>query len=206
MSKAVIFDWGGVLMRTVNYSPRHAWDERLGLPPGSVERVVHGITAWQAAQKGEIDLETYWQAVAAELNLSSEQLAGLRRDFYSGDRLDGNLVGLIRDLKARGIPVGLMSNNTLDLIDTLSELGLSDCFDACVISAEIGVMKPDPGAYRAILDRVNVAPHNAIFIDDFPRNVEGARAVGMAAIHFTPGVDVRVVLEKWLNEQDDVFT
>jgi HAD superfamily hydrolase (TIGR01509 family) len=88
-----------------------------------------------------------------------------------------------------------MSNNTLDLRDTLAELGISELFDACVISAEIGVMKPDAGAYRAILAKMRISARDAIFIDDFVENVEGARAVGMEAVHFKPIIDLREILK-----------
>lgn len=196
--KAVIFDWGGVLMRTADQGFRHAWDRRLGLTPGSVERVVHGIPAWQEAQLGQRDLESYWQAVGDALGLSGAQIAALRSDFYRGDRLDQDLISLIRDLKSRAVQVGLMSNNTPDLRDTLTELGLNRLFDACVISAEIGVMKPDPGAYRAILQALQAAPDRAVFIDDFLQNVEGASNLGIKGIRFTPGMDLSALLEEWI--------
>lgn len=197
MKRVVVFDWGGVLMRTVDYRPRHAWDRRLGLPAGSVEAVVHGIPAWAEAQRGETPLEAYWEAVRRELDLTAEELAALQRDFYSGDRLDENLVALLRGLKRDGMPLGLLSNNSLDLRETLTTLGLDGLFDACVISAEIGVMKPAPEAYHAILERLGVPSDEALLVDDSAENIEGARAVGMQAIHFTPGLNLRPLLEKW---------
>ena len=199
MTEAIIFDWGGVLMRTEDYSPRHKWDRRLHLPPGSTERVVHGITAWKQVQQGDITIEEYWQAVGSALNLSPSALSALRRDFYSGDRLDENLVDLVRRLSDAGLLTGLLSNNSLDLIDTLSGLGLSDLFTACVISAKIGVMKPDAAAYHFILDKLNVAPRNAILIDDSLQNVEGAQAIGMQAIHFTSDFELSAAIQSWLD-------
>ncbi|HQE19115.1 MAG TPA: hypothetical protein PK607_11460, partial [Aggregatilineales bacterium] len=64
-------------MRTEDYSPRHAWDARLGMPTGHVESVVHGIEAWQQAQRGEISVDAYWQAVGRELGLDGQALAEL---------------------------------------------------------------------------------------------------------------------------------
>jgi putative hydrolase of the HAD superfamily len=52
------------------------------------------------------------------------------------------------------------------------------------ISAEVGVVKPDSRIYRKALETLNVAPAESVFLDDFPDNVAGARAVGMQAIHF----------------------
>lgn len=57
--RAVIFDFGGVLMKTVDYSPRHQWDDRLSLPQGSVEKAVHNSDSWTQAQIGKIPLAGY---------------------------------------------------------------------------------------------------------------------------------------------------
>jgi putative hydrolase of the HAD superfamily len=199
--RAVIFDWGGVLVRTHDRARRHAWDARLGLPTGSVERVVHGSAAWTSAQLGQITDAAYWQAVAEELGLDPEALAQLQADFYADDHLDDDLIAFIRELRAAGVKAGLLSNNWLALADELAAHGVEDAFDAQVISAEIGVMKPDPAAYHAILKALNVSPERALFIDDAPANVEGAQAVGMAALLFDPGVNVRAAVADWL-EQD----
>ena len=198
MNKAVIFDWGGVFMRTTDYTPRHAWDQKLDLPIGSVESTVHGSEIWRAAQRGEISLDDYWQQTGLDLSLTPEQTHQLRHDFYSGDTIDTELVTLLNNLHEASIPCGLMSNNSLDLIDTLKIHGLFNLFTACIISAQIGVMKPSPEAYHAILDKMTVSPQNALFIDDFIENVEGARKVGMSAIHYTPNLDLKTLIFEWV--------
>lgn len=192
--KAVIFDFGGVLMKTVDYSPRHRWDAQLGLPSGSVERVVHGSPSWIAAQSGEIATEAYWADVAVQLRLSPDDTARLAHDFYSGDQLDLSLIALIRRLRADGHPVALLSNDVRELADKLVHLGIADLFDPLVISAQIGVMKPNARAYRVVLDRLNVPPEAAIFIDDRMDNIDGARAVGIASLHYAAGMDVAAAL------------
>jgi putative hydrolase of the HAD superfamily len=198
--RAVIFDWGGVLMRTEDHGPRNTWDNQLGLEIGSVERTVHGIEEWTRAQQGEISLAAYWQAVGQKLGLTPKQLRQLQGDFYAGDRLDPDLLSLIRELREAQVAVGLLSNNSPDLADTLADLEVAPLFTAIVISASIGIMKPDPAAYHAILEALEIAPEQAVFVDDSMDNVEGARAVGMASIHFTPGMDLRSELLDWLNE------
>ncbi len=202
MRKAVIFDWGGVLMRTVDYAPRHRWDRRLGLPEGSVEGVVHGSKAWEQAERGEISPNEYWLAVGEQLNLGPTQLSDLRRDFYIGDRLDEALLSLIIDLRAREILIGLLSNNSLELLDVLADTHLNGLFDGLIISAQTGLMKPDPGAYCAILEQLGVSPSQTMFIDDSWANIEGALAVGMDAIQFEPATDLHPIIEHWLSGGD----
>jgi putative hydrolase of the HAD superfamily len=200
VKRAVVFDWGGVLMRTEDYGPRRVWDNRLGLSAGSVEAVVHGIPAWEQVQRGELDIHPYWLAVANELNLSAEALRDLRNDFYSGDQLDPNLISLIRTLRQRGIRVGLLSNNSRLLLGEMKSLGVDHLFDAVVISAEIGVMKPHPRAYLTILEGLDIQAQDAVMIDDAAANVKGAQAVGMSAIQFTPGLDLQAALDGWLQK------
>lgn len=201
MIKAIVFDWGGVLMRTEDISPRHRWDARLGLPAGSVEAVVHGIPAWRDAQLGKIGLDAYWEAVRAELGLDQPSLNRLRVDFYSGDRLDLTLASAIRHLRGQSLKTGLLSNNTSDLADTLDELGLTPLFDAIVISAHIGVMKPNPVAYHAILSKLRVEAGEAVLIDDSAENIAGARAAGMQGIVFQTSQGLNAELSTLLENQ-----
>lgn len=192
--RAVVFDFGGVLVRTADYTPRHAWDDRLGLPRGSVERVVHSSDAWRQAQLGQIAPAQYWAQVAAELRLDAPHLAQFRRDYFSGDRLDTGLVAFIEALRAGGHAVGLLSNDTLDLRERLRALGIAALFDPLLISAGLGAMKPDPAAYRALLDALRRPPDEVIFVDDLPANVAGAQALGIHAVRYTAGMDLRAAL------------
>ncbi|GAB4468777.1 MAG: hypothetical protein Kow00124_03310 [Anaerolineae bacterium] len=195
--RAVIFDWGGVLMRTLDHTPRHAWDHRLGLPPGAIEQAVHGSEAWRRAQRGEISERAFWAEVGRALRIDPELLPDLRYDFSRGDVLDRDLIELIRELRRRRILVGLMSNNIPALRTEIEALRIDYLFDAVVISSDIGILKPDPRAFHAVLDRLHTSAQDAIFIDDFIENVMGARRVGLEAIHFTPGIDLRRELHTW---------
>lgn len=198
---AVIFDWGGVLMRTVDYGPRFTWDDRLGLSHGSVESVVHGSDDWHLAQHGKITLDEYWHGVGRKLEITAEWLSELRADFYSGDRIDQLQIALIRNLRSRGLRVGLLSNYTTDLTDIIVREGLDGLFDAQIISAAIGVMKPDPAAYQAILDELSVESKNAFFIDDFKDNVKGAQELGISAVRFTPELELADLIDSWISEK-----
>lgn len=187
--RALIFDFGGVITRTIDYTPRNQWDERLNLPHGSVEKAVHGSQSWIKAQLGAISLDAYWADVAQQLNLSPDQTQQLADDFYRGDALNTAMVEFIRERREAGHAVALLSNFGMMLATALVDLGIRDLFDPCVISAEIGVMKPEPAAYQAVLDRLGQPPDNCIFIDDSPANVTAAQNMGIHAIHFTPELD-----------------
>lgn len=196
--RAVIFDFGGVLMKTVDHTPRLRWDARLGLPPGSVERVVHGSESWLRAQSGQLSTSAYWADVAAQLGLTADAVTQLAEDFYSGDQLDTTLIAIIHRLRADGHTVGLLSNDTAELLEKLTRLAVANVFSPLVISAQIGVMKPDIRAYQAVLQRLALPPDHVIFIDDRLENIAGARQAGLIGIHYVDGMDVAAALSPLL--------
>jgi len=198
---ALIFDFGGVLMKTTDYTPRHRWDDRLGLPHGTVERVVHGSPSWLQAQAGSLSTAAYWDDIAKQLHLSADDIQSLADDFYSGDELDSQLIAYIRQQRSAGYKVALLSNDVPELTNKLSKLGISDLFDALVISAQIGVMKPAPDAYLAVLERLNIPAEQGIFIDDRLENVEGAQAIGLIGIHYKAEMNLATALERFLVSQ-----
>jgi epoxide hydrolase-like predicted phosphatase len=203
MIKAFIFDFGGVLARTEDYTPRHAWDERLGLPTGSVERAVHHSDIWIQAQLGRITPRAYWNGVAELLYMRKEDIDELRRDYFSGDRLNYKLVTLIRDLRDQGYPVALLSNESLQLESRLREYGIQDLFDHVLISALMGMMKPDPTVYRVALQAVQASPHEAVFIDDSLANVRGAQPLGIHTILFRPELDLKAEITKLIEDNQE---
>lgn len=190
--RLLIFDFGGVLMKTVDHQPRLAWDRRLGLPSGTVERTVHNSNSWVQAQLGAIPIAEYWRDVQTRLGLTADETKQLAIDFYSGDWLDESLVAAIQASTADAI--ALLSNDSVELRPKLERLALVDLFDPLVISAEIGAMKPDPVAYQTVLEHAGCPPGDAVFFDDRPENVEGARRVGIEGVHYTAGLD----LSNWL--------
>src|SRR5690348_124505 len=101
MVKAIIFDFGGVLVRTGDPAGRREWEARLGMRPGELERIVHGSELWLRAQRGDITVEDYWHGVADELGIPHEDIPALRDDYFRDDYLDRELMALIASLRAR---------------------------------------------------------------------------------------------------------
>ncbi len=182
--RGVIFDYGRVLAYTQHQEPRAAWERRLGLQPGALTRAVHNEHSWIDAQRGVITIDRHWQTVGTGLGLLPEDTAALRAAFYSGDVLNVELVACIDRLRTSGLRVGLLSNFSTDLRAMVAQQDLLRRFDALAISAEIGVMKPDAAAYRAVLAMLGMEAQTCVFIDDIPANVAAAQAVGMHGIVF----------------------
>lgn len=95
-------------------------------------------------------------------------------------------LGLLRDVRATGTAMWALSNFSPETFPLISgSYPHFDELDGMVLSGEVGLTKPDPEIYQLVLERAGVPAERAVFIDDSELNVQGARAVGMAARLFT---------------------
>ena len=187
MIRAVVLDWGGVIQRTVGRAPREELERELGLPLGGVGRAGFESAVFRQASTGRCGADVAWAAIAASVGWPPECVDEFVERFFAGDQIDGALVELIYRLRARGLRVGLLSNAPPGRSGGASPAGrwgMEDLFDAQVFSYQVGALKPDPCMYEAILAALGVEAREALFIDDSPINVEGARAAGMEAVRF----------------------
>jgi epoxide hydrolase-like predicted phosphatase len=184
--KAIIFDFGGVLMRTEDPEPRRRMAEQLGMSVQELEQAVFESEEGQLAEVGRLSSDERWRRVTARLGLQSpDAWQTFPGQFFAGEALDVELVDYVRSLRER-YATALLSNASDSLDEYVrDQLGLSDAFDLIIVSALVGLKKPDPAIFRMALDRLDVAAHEAVFVDDRQDNVEGAASVGMYGIHFT---------------------
>jgi putative hydrolase of the HAD superfamily len=203
---AIIFDYGNVLARTLNPTPRATWARRLGLSPGELQRIVHNDHSWVAAQHGQITVEAYWQDVGATLGLTPTDTARLRASFYEGDVLNVELIAHLDQWRAVGIRTALLSNFSMELRHFLTAQALQQHFDHIVISAEIGVMKPALAAYQEVLSRLRLAGHRCAFIDDQPSNVHAARALGIHGIVFSDNFSCINEIDRLLTDPSGCYS
>ena len=90
----------------------------------------------------------------------------------------------LAEIRARGVRVGIASNFDLLIHDILTGLGIADLFEAVVLPAEVRTTKPDPRFFRQALVRLGVTAGETLFLgDDLERDLAGARAVGITAVH-----------------------
>lgn len=182
--RAVIFDFGGVIVRTEHQAGRLKWAERLGVPPEVLYAAVFDSEAAAQASVGKAPADAIWAHVAATFVLDDAALAQLRTDFFAGDLRDDVLVAYIRALRP-AYRTGILSNAWSDGRHIIAEhFGLRDAVDDIVISAEAGIAKPDPRIFALATERLGVRPDETVFVDDFVRNVTAAQAFGMQAVHF----------------------
>jgi putative hydrolase of the HAD superfamily len=198
--RAVIFDMGGVILRTEKHEGRRKWETRLGLKEGELPRLVFESKASELASIGQQSEDDLWKHIQGALNLSDEQMREFVPDFWAGDEVDHELLEFIRELRPRYKTAILSNAYSTGRWAITEKFGLRDAVDELIISAEEGVAKPDARLYRIAAARLNVQPAEVVFVDDVLANVEGARAVGMNGVHFRNTAQAIAEVRAVLNE------
>ena len=183
MIKAVFFDFGGVIARTEYQAPRQRLAERLGMEYEDVVKIVFESPSSDRAAIGAISAEEHWAEVTRRLRQPASETETIREEFFAGDVIDREIVDYLRSLRPDYF-IGLISNAWPDLRDYIISQKFDDAFHHMIISAEVGVMKPETKIYQIALEQAGVSPNEAVFVDDFYENIEGCQAVGMHGIHF----------------------
>jgi putative hydrolase of the HAD superfamily len=98
----------------------------------------------------------------------------------------------------RHFKTGLLTNNFLTPLGGTGFEDLSHLFDVVVESARAGIRKPDPRFYELALAQLQVAPDEAVFLDDLGINLKPARAMGMTTIRVGDPTDAISQLEEVL--------
>lgn len=108
--------------------------------------------------------------------------------FYEAMRVFRGVPEVLRRLRRRAVRLALTTDMvTATQYEKLARLGLAKAFDVVVTSEESGRDKPDPAIFHLCTRRLGVEAKDVIHIgDDYDRDVEGARKVGMQALWFAP--------------------
>ncbi len=172
-------------MRTEYQAPREHLAERLNMEYDDLVRLVFDSEVSRQASIGAVTVDQHWDAVMKRLNRPASEAKAIRNEFFGGDVLDRTLINLIRSLRrSRKYRTGLISNAWNDLRGFIEKEKFDDAFDAMIISAEVGVMKPDAKIFKIALEQLKVPAKEAMFVDDFEENIEGCEKVGMKGLLF----------------------
>jgi epoxide hydrolase-like predicted phosphatase len=199
--RAVIWDMGGVIIRGSDGGvSRERLARRLGMERAALEDIVFNSEPSRLSLLGKITEAAAWENVGDLIGLHGEELTQARKEFFSGNQLDSELVAWIDSLRPR-YKTGLLSNAWAGTRQSLgARFAFLHVFDVSVFSDEVGMVKPAPAFYRWILERLDVLPEESVFIDDKLTNIEAARALHMSGIHFQNRGQVLQDLQKLLPE------
>jgi HAD superfamily hydrolase (TIGR01509 family) len=182
--KAIIFDFFDV----IHYDPFQRWLKARGLTrEGPMQE------ASVEMDKGLIDAPEFLRRVSAECGSTPEQI---QKEFDEYHKFDQEMVVVVKAL-AKEYQIGLLCNGPTTFVrGLLKDGGIEDTFHHIVISSEVGMVKPDPNIFLHILKKMDVKPEESIFIDDNPKNVAAANALGIHGIQYTGLPQLRYTLKE----------
>ena len=183
---AVLFDLGGVILRTEDPAPREELAQRFGFSRYELEEVVFGNPVALKAEAGQATIDEVLQEIGRRLHLAPHGTQEVIQSFFAGDKIDFNLVDQIRRLRPR-YKTGLLSNGWRTNLSAYLQNELEvpkDTFDVIISSAACKMAKPDPKIYRLAVNLLEAEPAQVVFVDDNLRNIEAAQAAGLHAIQF----------------------
>ena len=181
--RAVLFDFAGVLTS----SP---WGALAAAGGGDLELVIGSYEEdtdhpWHQVERGEMTILD-WMTAVRELG----DAKGVEVDFSPlrarlGDlTVHDPIVDHVRALREQGYKLALVTNNVKEGAAAWRSLvPVDELFDVVIDSSEVGMRKPNPAIYHHALDALGgIPPDEAVFLDDTPGNVEGAKRAGLHAI------------------------
>lgn len=181
--RAVFFDFGGVIQRTEYQAPRQHVAERFRMDYDDIDKLVFASESARRASVGEITEDVHWLAVLKRLKRPASEMQSIKDEFFGGDVIDHNLVNFIGSLRGN-FHTGLISNAWSGMRAFLEKSKLIELFDTVIISAEVGVMKPEAGIYQIALEQAGVKAEAAVFVDDVQVNIEACQKIGMKGVLF----------------------
>jgi len=196
--RGVIVDWGGVMTSPI-LDTMNAWmtTERINrdsyltvmrrwvveaYAEGSDGNPIHGL------ERGTCTSEEFERLLAAELtHLDGQPVVadGLLRRMFAASVLQTEMHDLVRSLRGGGLRTALLSNSWGTGGDEYPRHLFEDLFDIVVISAEVGMRKPEERIFRHTAELLGLEPAECVFIDDVEANVTAAQAAGLVALHHT---------------------
>jgi FMN phosphatase YigB (HAD superfamily) len=194
--RAVIFDLGGVILRTDDLGPRTALAGQVGKTYSELDALVFASPVARRAEEGLASADEVWEYVRQAAGLAPEAVRGFRRSFFGGDQVDFELVALIRALRPTYTTV-LLSNTWIVDLERFIEDDLRippGTFDVVISSAAVGIAKPKAEIFEVALQRCAASPNQAVFVDDNLANIQAARGMGIYTVHFRTPAQARAEL------------
>jgi len=201
----LIVDFGGVLTTSVGDAIR-AFEQDEGLPQGTAFAVLgdgysdtdaeHPIAGLETGRLAQLDFEL---ALAAKFAAHGHDVeaAGLVGRLLGSLAFDEATWSVVTAARSAGVRTALLSNSWGDATAYPADR-LEESFDVVVISAEVGMRKPDAAIFELTADRLDVAVERCAFVDDHDGNVRAAEVLGMFGVHHRDAVTTAEALSRFL--------
>lgn len=185
MYRNLVFDLGGVVF---NYDPRDFLVNRFyhEATENKIYEAVFGSEEWALLDQGKLS----WRKASEiflrrgrEKDIEFEMLTVLEEwpDMLSTRKATVTLLNLF---KKKGFNLYYLSNISHEVLQMMKNRDFWQLFDGGVASCNVGLLKPEPEIYTALLEEYELRPQETIFTDDHIDNANAAYAAGITGIHF----------------------
>lgn len=202
--KGIMFDYGHTLVWFPRYEKTHQIATRnsqkvlqkLGV---SVEasRIRSLIEGFAYRTDGVVvSMEEEFQEIFSTLGVKGYNRYGLKetiqawwKPYIQPARVRKGARELLEYLKMMGFKAGIVANIwSGGMNPVLERLGIDGFFDTTVASIDIGFQKPDLGIFNLAIERLRLAPEQAIMVEDNPRtDIQAAHELGMVTVRLMRG-------------------
>jgi epoxide hydrolase-like predicted phosphatase len=208
--RAVVSDFGGVLTAPLLQGFMRMQDDT-GVPPEAFGTALARATAANGGRNPLFELEVgaigeHEFIAAVERELAAElgrpvTLHGFGERYMAALDPNDELFAHYRALHAGGQRLALLTNNVREWEPFWrSKLPIDEIFETVVDSAFVGVRKPDPAIYAIVLERLGLPAEECAFVDDIAVNVDAARELGFAAVHFRAAAEAIAELDALMGD------
>jgi putative hydrolase of the HAD superfamily len=187
MIKTIIFDFGNVIEKFDNSLFIQNLAEYTPKTSAELTQIIYTESSLpQRYEAGLITSDEFYEAIKeiSGADISKQIFSEIYSQIFTPIP---STTHLIKDLKAKGYKVGMLSNTS----EIDYELGIKPFFeraelefDAEILSYKIGVMKPQDKIYTTALEKLNSSPEECVYIDDIQRYAEKASQMGLIGIHY----------------------
>ena len=191
----VIFDLGGVL---IDWNPRHLYRKLFAGDEAAMEHFLATVCTheWNRGQDAGRSFAEGARLLKAEHPDKAELIDAYCARF--DEMMPGPIAGsveILAELRDRGTPLYALTNFSAETYPPARErFAFLSWFCGILVSGEVKVIKPDPQIFQLLIERFDIDPYGAVYIDDVEANVAAARPFGIHAIQFTTPAALRAEL------------
>jgi len=185
--KAIIFDFFGVICKDPHESWYTSHLDVMGKKRGFFDEISYKV------DMGQISEEEFIAELSMKSAINADEIKNEIKKYF---QLNSEMVVLVKKLKINH-KLFVLSDAPKGMVEgILAENELTNIFDGLVISSSIQMVKPSKEIFEYLLNKYSLGSSEVLFIDDNPKNITGAAAVGIPTIKFDNVGDLRFELKK----------
>lgn len=193
--RVIVFDFGGVIAQANTVQMTDFLTKTFGIDKEELSNALRSMQCFVTSGGSE---QQFWQqyAFSKEIVLPSDWFKQFGAVIKRSITEIPETVAFVRSLQNEGYQTSMLSDVTQYQAEIIRKMGYYDLFNPVLLSFETGVKKPNPEAFKILLQKLQLPAYCVVFIDDRNENVEAAKKQGIDAILFINPTQLKEELEK----------